>query len=216
MFVERTFGCSAEAALAVAQRATERIYAARAVLAYQGEPCSQTWLVLAGRVQALVYGAEGQQAMLGEYAAGELFGAIAQLDGAPLEADLVAVERLRAAIFLAADFVQLIETHGAIGLAVSRMLLRQLRQAAGRMMEQVTLSSAGRVCAELLRLAERGGDGVLAIRPSPVLSTLAVRVHTTRETASRVVSALERRGVIRRDPGALVIVSQRRMEEEVL
>ena len=90
-----------------------------------------------------------------------------------------------------------------MGLLVSRALLRQLRAASLRVTERSTLSASGRVHAELLRLAHlRDGR---TIRPAPVLSSLAVRIHSTRETVSRAINALERRGIIRRDGDALVI-----------
>lgn len=214
-FVARVFACAPATAEAVARRAAARVYAARAVVLRQGDPCSDTWLVMAGRAQALVIGAEGQLVMVQEYEDGDLFGAIAALDNSPQAADVVAVDTLRAALFLSADFLELIETHSAVGLAVSRLLLRQLRNATGRMVEQMILTAAGRVRAELLRLARDEG-GRRVIRPAPVLSALAVRIHTTRETVSREVSKMERLGHVRREKGALVLVSPRRIEEGVV
>jgi DNA-binding GntR family transcriptional regulator len=82
------------------------------------------------------------------------------------------------------------------------------------MAERTTLSAAGRVHAELLRLA-RLGDGH-SVRPVPVLAALAVRVHSTRETVSRAINALERRGIVRRDADALVIVAPHRLEELIV
>src|SRR5690606_18270042 len=102
----------------------------------------------------------------------------------------------RAACVPAADFVLLVERHGVLGLVLVRSLMRQLRATSARMIDRTTLSAPGRVHAELLRLA-REGDG-RTIRPAPVLAALAVRVQSTRETVSRTVSALERRGIVRR------------------
>ncbi|MBI1406183.1 MAG: cyclic nucleotide-binding domain-containing protein [Caulobacter sp.] len=216
-FVQRVFACSPEAAAAIAARAARRAYAAREVVLRQGDACTDTWLVMAGRAQALVYGAEGQLVMLQEYGEGDLFGAIARLDPEPHDADVVAVEALRAALFLAADFLSLIETHSAVGLAVSRLLLRQLRAATGRMVAQTTLSAVGRVHAELLRLADQPDSaGVRSIRPIPVFSAMAVRLQTTRETVSRAVNALERRGILTREDGVMRIVAPRRLEAMVV
>ena len=139
-----------------------------------------------------------------------------ELDRARSEAaDVVAVETLRAALFLSGDFLELIEAHSAVGLAVSRMLLRQLRSATGRMVERLILTAAGRVRAELLRLA-RDEDGRLVIRSPPSWAALAVRIHTARETVSREVSKMERLGQIRREDGAIVLVAPRRIEEGVV
>jgi DNA-binding MarR family transcriptional regulator len=97
---------------------------------------------------------------------------------------------------------------------LSRLLLRQLRRATSRIYERAAVSAVGRVHAELLRMA-RASPG-LAISPAPVLSELAVRVLTTRETASRAVSALERRGIVRRESGSLIVVAPQRLEELIV
>ncbi len=95
------------------------------------------------------------------------------------------------------------------------MLLKRLRETTGRMVERTTLSATGRIHAELLRLARDSTDG-RSIRPAPVLAALAVRVLSTRETVSRAINALERRGIIRRDPDRLTIVAPHRLEEMVV
>jgi len=212
-FVARVFACSPATAEAVARRAANRVYAARAVLLRQGDACSDTWLVMAGRAQALVCGVDGQLALVQEYADGDLFGAITALHSGPQAADVVAVETLRAALFLSSDFLELIEAHSAVGLAVSRLLLRQLRSATGRMVERMTLTAAGRTRAELLRMAvEEDGRRVVH---APVWTAMAIRIQTTRETVSREISKMERRGQIRREGKSIVLVSPRAIEAEV-
>lgn len=212
-FIQRAFGCPADVAEAIGRRAAARAWAARATILHQGDPGEETFLLLAGRAHALLYGFEGQMVLLQEFQPGDLFGAISEPDPRPQDADVVALEPSRAAVFAAPDFLSLIELHACVGLAVSRLLLKQLRAANGRMADQVTLSAAGRVYAELLRLA-RLGDGRV-IRPMPVLSALAVRVHSARETVSRTISALERRGMLRREDDALVLVAPGRLEEMI-
>lgn len=211
-FVQQVFACSPEVASHICARASDRRYAARSLILRQGDRAGETYLLVDGRAQALLYGAEGQLVLLQEFAPGDIFGAIAQIESDPHPADITAVEAARAAIFAALDFLTLIETHGAVALTVTRLLLKQLRAATGRIAERTTLSAVGRVHAELLRLA---GEAQ-AIRPTPVLAALAVRVNSTRETVSRTINALERRGVIRRDPDALVILARRRLEDMVV
>lgn len=215
-FLQRVFACSAEVAAQIGRRAAERAWPARAVMLRQGDGAEHAYLMVAGRAQALLYGLDGQLVLLHEFAPGDLFGAVAELGGDPQDADIVAVEPSRAALFAALEFLGLIEAHACVGLAVSRMLLKQLRASTTRMVEGVTLSAPGRVHAELLRLAkagrDQGSDG-RTISPPPVLAALAVRVHSTRETVSRTINALERRGLIRREPEALVLVAPHRLEE---
>lgn len=207
------FDCSEEIAGQIAAKATDRRYPARSIVLHQGDRVTETYLMLAGRAHALVVGREGQQALLGEFTAGDLFGAIAQPEPAG-EADVIAVEAIRTALFLVMDFLTLLERHGCVALLVSRMLTNQLQATRRRMAEDITLTATGRVCAELLRLA-RAGDG-RRISPIPVVTALALRVHTTRETASRKINDLCDRQILRRDDDALVILSIQRLEGDII
>ncbi|HEX8622026.1 MAG TPA: Crp/Fnr family transcriptional regulator [Allosphingosinicella sp.] len=213
-FIRETFACSAEIAGYIFLRGHVRAFPAHATIVRQGEKATAAYLLTQGRAHALLYGIDGQMVLLCEYRPGDLFGALGELDPAPEEAEIVAIEAVRSFILAGRDLVQLAESYGSIGLALSRLLLRQLRRATTRIYERVAVSAAGRVHAELLRLA-RASPGFV-IRPAPVLSELAVRVSTTRETASRAVSALERRGIVRRDSGSLVVVAPRRLEDLII
>ena len=82
------------------------------------------------------------------------------------------------------------------------------------MYERAALSATSPVSSELLRQG-RSAPG-LKISPAPVLSELALQVSETRETASRAVKALERRGIIRRDADGLTIVAPHRLEELII
>lgn len=212
--IRAAFACSAELALHIGSRGRMRCYPARAPLLRQGDRAATTFLLVIGRAHALLYGYDGQTVLLHEFAPGDLFGALGDLDPVPETADVVAVEEVHAFLLDSAELVALAERHGAIGLALSRLLLKRLRLTSARMYERAALSAPGRVCAELLRLAREGE--ALAIRPAPVIAELALRVGTTRETASRTVSALERRGIVRREADALVVTAPARLEEEIL
>lgn len=213
-FLQKVFACSADVAASIGRRAVERRHAIRAVIVTQGDRVDVTFLLVAGRTQALSFGSEGQLVLIYEFTPGDFFGAVAQSEPVAGDFDIVAVEDSRTAAFLVRDFLALIETHACVGLAVSKMLLKQLRATAAKMIERATLSATGRVYAELLRLA-RLGDG-RTLKPAPVLSVFAVRVNSTRETVSRTIHALERRGLIRREGNALVIVAPQRLEEMIV
>jgi CRP/FNR family cyclic AMP-dependent transcriptional regulator len=213
-FIRETFACSDEIAATIFGRGSVRAYPPHATIVRQGEKAAAAYLLTLGRAHALLYSLEGQMVLLCEYRPGDLFGALGELDPAPEAAEIVAIEAARSFILGSRDLVALAEAYGSIGLALSRLLVRQLRRATSRIYERAAVSAAGRVHAELLRLA-RASPG-LAIAPAPVLSELAVRVSTTRETASRAVSALERRGIVRREAGSLTVVAPQRLEELII
>lgn len=213
-FIRETFACTDEIAATIFERGTVRAHAPHTAIVRQGEKAAAAYLLTFGLAHARVYSLEGHMIMLCEYRSGDLFGAVGELDPAPEEAEIVAVEAARSFILRSRDLVVLAETYGSIGLALSRLLLRQLRRATSLFYERAAVSAVGRVYAEILRLA-RASPG-LVIRPAPVLTELAVRVSTTRETASRAVSALERRGIVRRESGSLTVVAPQRLEELII
>lgn len=213
-FIRETFACSDEIAATIFERGAVRVFRPPATIVRQGEQAAAAYLLTLGLAHARLYSIEGQMVLLCEYRPGDLFGDLGELDPAPEEAEIVAIEAARSFILKSRDLVALAEAYGSIGLALSRLLLRQLRRATSRIYERAAVSAVGRVYAELLRMALASPG--LAIRPPPVLSELAVRVSTTRETASRAVSALERRGIVRREAGSLIVVAPQRLEELII
>lgn len=212
--VSSAFGCAPPTSQQLAHSGRMKCFAPRAYLIRQGDCGATTFLIVIGRAQAILHSAEGHTILLDEYSRGDLFGAFAQVNPDPQEADVLAIDEVRAFLVETTSLIRLAEQHGEIGLALSRLLLKRLRATSTRIYERAAISARGRVCAELLRLA-RHGDGT-TIRPLPVLSDLALRLGTTRETVSRTVSALERRGILSRETDSFILVAPRRLEEEIL
>lgn len=208
------FDCSIELAGNILVRGRRREFHARATIVRRGDQVSTLYVVVAGRAHAIVYSLEGQAVLLHEYRPGDFFGAVSPPYSATHDADVIAVETVSAFLLEGGTLALLAEQHGCIGLALLKVMVDRLQQTTTRMYEHVALSAIGRVHAEILRQARQ--DPELAIRPSPILSDLALHVSTTRETASRAVNALERRGIIRRDGDKLVVVAPHRLEELIL
>lgn len=209
-FLRGVFACSAALAEGIASRGKLRSFPLGTAILRQGEPAPATHLVVTGLAQAILYGRDGQSLLIAEYGPGDMFGALADEGAAALDADVVAEEPVISLSFLPLEFLALMESHACVGAAVSRLLARRLRQTTAKMAEQSILSASGRVVAELVRLVRRNED--LTLRPAPVLTALAARVNTTRETVSRTITTLERRGIVRRESDALVIVALHRLE----
>ena len=212
--LSRVFGCPAELAAQIRMRGRLRDYRPRVHLVKSGDSISVLFVVIAGLAHAIVYSTEGQAVLLHEYRQGDFFGAM----GSPLqsrhEADVIAATDVTSFLLDGRELALLAERHGCIGLALLKVMVDRLQRTESRMYEHAALSSIGRVHAELLRQArERPG---LSISPAPVLTDLALRTSTTRETVSRAVNALERRGIIRRTADALVVVAPHRLEELVV
>jgi CRP/FNR family transcriptional regulator, cyclic AMP receptor protein len=209
------FGCPAELASQIRLRGRLRAYLPRSHLVKSGDAISVLFVLIAGLAHAIVYSPDGQAVLLHEYRQGEFFGAM----GSPLqqrqqhEADVIAATDVSSFLLDGRELALLAEQHGCIGLALLKVMVDRLQRTEARMYEHAALSSVGRIYAELLRQARQSRD--LTIRPAPVLSDLALQVSAARETVSRAVNALERRGIIRRTADALVVVAPHRLEELV-
>lgn len=204
------FGCGEDSARLLGDAMIERRLERRAHLAFRGDPATQLFLLIEGGVVAEIFGIDGQQAQLARHGPGEIFGAYPV--PSIYRADIVATQDTRLLGIGTTELSALAHTHAEIGAGLSRLLARQLDLLLDRMAARIGLSAIGRFHKALLELADDQG----VIEPAPVISALALSVNTTRETGSRALAALLRRGIAERRGDALRIVSRRMLEEMVV
>ncbi|NLS27719.1 hypothetical protein S2M10_27210 [Sphingomonas sp. S2M10] len=202
------FACSEAIAAELAAAALARRCPPGATIVHQGEMSGRVLVLLEGHVRAAMVTLDGRVLQLAEYHPGDIFGGVDP--GREQAADCTATLPTHVASFATAEFYALAERHAGVGVVLARTMVRQFSSLSQLVSARLTLSATGRVHAELLRLA-RAQDGRW-IRPLPVLSDLALRVQTARETVSRAVSALERRGIVQRHEDGLEIVAPARLE----
>lgn len=201
--MQSVFSCSHDAAVALGAAVRELTVPSKGVVARQGDVAHHCWLVVDGIAQAQINSPDGQLILLASYGPGELFGCYPA--PAVLRTDFVAMGALTLFSIKTVALVELAQGNAEVGHGLSILLARQLDTLLDRMTARTTLSATGRVYAELLRLA---GDSH-RISPPPVLAALALTVNTTRETASRAITHLVRRGIVCRTDEALEIIAPR-------
>lgn len=207
--IQLAFGCDDALARTIAALGREAAQAPGAVLWPQPER-DEAILILTGRAQEVAYGRDGAMLLLHLLGPGDLFGDL--LGSSDAMSQVEAIDHGRGAHFASATILRLMESYSCVGLAISRQLTRRLAGLRQRMVETALLSVTGRICSELLRRSADQPDRT--IRPMPVMTELAVSVQSTRETVSRTVSQLERRGIVKRVGGGLAIVAPHRLEEQ--
>ncbi|MFN8733971.1 MAG: Crp/Fnr family transcriptional regulator [Hyphomonadaceae bacterium] len=185
-------------------------YRAKDVLVHQGDLGSKVWIVLDGLAQLQVIGSDGQIQLLSAHGPGELFGALPEERIAV--SDIVAHSRLSVLETPTQKFMALIEANRGVGSGLTKILARQYNGILDRMAARITLTAIGRVYSELLNIA---GDHNI-ISPPPVVAALGLKAQTTRETASRAINALERRGIVSRDAQQLKINSRSLLEDLIV
>jgi CRP-like cAMP-binding protein len=203
------FGCSDPLAAALDSHMRPVVIPHKTTIAHQGDPSDHCWLVIDGMIHIQIMGIDGQRAQLAYHGPGEFFGAYPE--PSTHRADVIAQSDVQALRIPTARLAELCEEHAAIAAGLARRLARQLDLSLDRMAARSTLSAPGRVHAELVRLA--GSDNRIA--PPPKITALALNANTTRETASRTVSMLERRGVVERTDDCLTILAPRMLRELV-
>ena len=204
------FDCGPESAHLLLSAMAEKRFSTGANIALRGDPSAFLFLILEGSVVAEIFGIEGQQAQLTRHRPGEIFGAYPE--PALHRADFRAIGDTHVLSTPEQTLAALARAHGEIGSGIAGLLARQLDLMLDRMAARIGLSANGRFHKALLQLADAKGD----IRPAPVISALALSVHTTRETGSRALAALLRRGIVERNEDSLRIVSRRMLEEMVI
>ena len=215
--LQQAFGCGAALAATIAALGREADHARGAVLWPRGSDDGAASLLTLGRAAELAYGRDGAVLVLHALAPGEFFGEIvgsgATAPGGEHGTRVEALSDGAATHFAPAALVRLMESYPLVALAMARHLSARIAAMRQRMLETALLSASGRIAAELLRQSRASSDGV--IRPLPVWSELAVIVQSTRETVSRTVSALEKRGLLVRVEGGLAVTAPHRLEELV-
>ncbi|MDJ0642175.1 MAG: Crp/Fnr family transcriptional regulator [Erythrobacter sp.] len=206
----RMLDCDRDSAEALASSMRPCEYAPRTVLSHQGDHDDRLWLIFEGTVQLQAISSEGQATVISAFGPGELVGAFAAEEESAFDAR--SLGQVRALQIAARQLDQLFRHFPDLAAGMSRIYSGQLHTVLDRLAARVTLSAVGRCYRELLALAGASDT----ISPPPVIAALALTAQTTRETGSRAISNLERRGIIERSDTELAIVSRRMLEELVV
>ncbi len=209
--ISHVFGCNESLARIIEIKAHVQNYPPRAVIVEGESVYEHIYLLIDGRARMLAYSIDGRLVAVEDYGRGDLFGENGLFAQETALHDIAAVESSCAAAFANGAFLGLMNNYSCVALTVSRLLVERLSCMTRRLVEGATLSAVGRIHAELLRQA-RAGEA-MTIQPPPVLSAFALLVQSTRETVSRAISTLEKRGIILRDEKGLRVVAPHRLEE---
>ncbi len=209
--IATALGCTPTAAAAFYAAGRVVAHHGAVTLVPQGESAERSWLILDGAVRCEVVSPEGRNTVVSSHPTGDIVGGFG-LGGMPLAGSLTTVGKACLLSFSDDAVSRLAADDPDFAVALARSFARQSGLMLQRLAARISLTAAGRIYVRLLDMAGPS----LTITPAPVVSALAISVQTTRETTSRTLSALERRGIIRRDSEALVIQSPRMLEDMIV
>jgi CRP-like cAMP-binding protein len=164
-------------------------------------------MLLSGAVLVTIYSRNGREITFRELKAGDSFGELAAIDGAPRSANVIALDTTVIGSLSASQFRMALRRYPSLMEATLNKLVYLVRSLSERVAE-FSWPAEARVAAALERIG-RGvsADGKTAcIRPRPNNGHVASLISTQREQVSRTISKLAQSGIIVKRPGELVIM----------
>lgn len=183
-----------------------RSHPANQVILLENDWGTSVYFILEGWVKIRTYNLDGKEVTLNVLGKGELFGEMAPLDEVPRSTDVITLVPTLIGNMPSQDFVDLIRNEPASGVRLAQLMARRLRQVNRRLRLRES-DSVSRVADILLFLADgqgkQGDQGIeIPNLPHRELSSLS---GLARETVTRVLSKLEKKGLIYRDRDTLSI-----------
>ena len=164
----------------------------------KGDAGNAMFIVKTGEFHATIH-EDGREAILATFKTGDFFGEMSLLDGQSRSASVHAAKRGCLLRLAREDFLAHLEAHPATALRILAEMSLRLRKASSIIGNLSLLDVFGRVARTIVDLAEQEGvstDEGIFVAKRPTQQELASMVGTTRETVSRVLSELNRRGLI--------------------
>lgn len=198
---------------AIAQ-AVVRPHPADQMILLESDWGNSVYFILEGWVKIRTYNLEGKEITLNILGPGELFGEMASLDQVPRSTDVITLTPTVIGSIPAADFGAFLNMEPQGGIRLAKLMARRLRQL-NRRLRLRELDSTSRVVDILLFLAEGQGQPAQGGTEIPNLShrELGSLAGMARETVTRVLGKLERKGLIHRDGETLCLVDRDALED---
>jgi len=172
-----------------------RSYQKKESIFFEGEPADGFYIVMSGKVKIFKLSSEGREQILHIFDPGEPFGEAAVFAGALFPANSSAMEKTEVFYIPRAAFERLIQENPSLSLNLLAILSRRLMIFA-RMIGDLSLKEVpGRLATYLLiASAKKGGSNSITLDLTK--TQLASLLGTIPETLSRILSRMQRAGII--------------------
>ncbi len=172
--------------------ACTRNYPKNAFIVQQGDESDAFYLVLSGRLEAILIHEDGRQITLGSLQPGDCFGELSCLNGETRSATIVTREPCKCLVMSRTMFNELSLEHPYFIWSLVRDLVRKLRRATRRIEELAFLDVYGRVARFLTEMDDKNFPAARRVTHQDI----AHAVGASREMVSRVMKDLANGGFI--------------------
>lgn len=194
----------------------KKIFKKDSVVLFEHETGSALFVIAEGKVKISRVSEDGREVILTILNESDFFGEMAILDGLSRSANVTAMEKSEIYIIQRNDFIALLQSHPEISIALLKELTRRLR-AADLKIKSLSLKDAeGKVATVILQLADDIGmikSGTVEIEKLPLQHDLANMAGTSRETISRTLHSLVKKGLIELKGSKLRIINYEKFKE---
>jgi CRP/FNR family transcriptional regulator, cyclic AMP receptor protein len=185
------------------------------VIFHVGDPGDALFVIVAGDVKISLPSETGEEAILATLQAGDVFGELALLDGAPRSASATAVTPTETVVLPRDRFRELIAMEAGVRDALLASIAGELRRLTTHVEELHFLDITGRLAARLVRLAHDGGaiqpDGGIRLRKNLTQGDLAAMVGCTRQSVNKLLGQFTDDGLIRLEREGIVVTDIARL-----
>lgn len=202
------FAGLSDAAIADLQKHMRSLHIGRgAVVIEYGGADSDVYLLFKGQLLAKRFSADGHEVGFRRIMPPAYFGELAALGGGPRSVSVMAFTDARIGAIAARDFNAMVAEWPTLAATLLSDLASRVRELSDRLFESATVNVAGRVAAELIRMAlaaDAAADGGV-VPDVPTHAEMAARVGGQRETVTRAFNRLVKSNIVARRGRNLII-----------
>jgi CRP-like cAMP-binding protein len=192
----------------IMQLTVRRFFAKSAMIVIEEDQGDTLYIIESGRVKITRLNEEGREVILAILGSAEFFGEMALLDGQGRSANVMATEDAVLFTLNRRDFLDVLERFPSISILLLKEMTSRLRKS-DQQIKSLSLSDAEhRIGIAIHRFAEEMGIfkmGQVVIKRVPYQQDIANMAGTSRETVSRMLKSLERKGLVEREGRRLII-----------
>lgn len=186
------------------------------VVLFEHETGSALFVIIQGKLKVSRVSDDGKEVILTILSESDFFGEMAILDGLARSANVTAMEDSELFIIQRSEFLDLLQNHPEIAIALLQELTQRLRSADMKIKSLSLKDAEGKVATVILQLADDIGkikQGTVEIEKLPFQHDLANMAGTSRETISRTLHSFAKKGMVELDGSKLKIINYEKFKE---
>jgi len=189
-------------------------YRKNQIIFLEEETGNHMYIVLAGKVKVTKSTPAGKETILAIHQVGDFFGEMALLDGKTSPATVSAMEDCRIATIYSEDFHRLLMRNEKVVKQIIQVLCLRLRTVWSQIQDLTYSTAETRICAGIRQLSRKHGiadaRGII-INLKITHQEIAEMVGTSRETVTRTLARLQKKGIIQIEQRRIIVLDLRRL-----